>query len=81
MSTRWEPVKLLLIATGLLLCVFVAASISLANGIPKLSMAEAWGILWGEEAERLAQLSVRELRAPRVALAVISGARWAWRGR
>ena len=73
MSTRWEPVKLLLIATGLLLCVFVAASLSLANGIPKLSMAEAWGILWGEEAERLAQLSVRELRAPRVALAVISG--------
>ena len=73
-STRWEPVKLLLIATGLLLCVFVAASLSLANGIPKLSMAEAWGILWGEEAERLAQLSVRELRAPRVALAVISGA-------
>ncbi len=74
MSARWEPVKLLLIATGLLLCIFVAASLSLANGIPKLSMAEAWGILWGEEAERLAQLTVRELRAPRVALAVLSGA-------
>ena len=74
MSARWEPVKLLLIAAGLLLCVFVAASLSLANGIPKLSIAEAWGILWGEEAERLARLSVRELRAPRVALAVLSGA-------
>ena len=74
MSTQWEPVKLLLIATVLLLCIVVAASLSLANGIPKLSMAEAWGILWGEEAERLAQLSVRELRAPRVALAILSGA-------
>ena len=73
-STRWEPVKLLLIATGLLLCIFAAASLSLANGIPKLSIAEAWGILWGEEAERLARLSVRELRAPRVALAVLCGA-------
>ena len=37
-------------------------------------MAETWGILWGEEAERLARLTVRELRAPRVALAVLSGA-------
>ena len=74
MSARWEPVKLLLIAAGLLLCIAVAASISLANGIPKLSIAEAWGTLWGEEAERLARLSVRELRAPRVALAVLSGA-------
>ena len=74
MSTRWEPVKLLLVATGLLLCIFVAASLSLANGIPKLSIAEAWGILWGEEAERLARLSVRELRAPRVALAALCGA-------
>ena len=74
MSTRWEPVKLLLIATGLLLCIVVAASISLSNGMPKLSMGEAWGILWGEEAERLARLTVRELRAPRVALAVLSGA-------
>ena len=74
MSTRWEPVKLLLIAAGLLLCIVAAASISLANGLPKLSIGEAWGILWGEEAERLARLSVRELRAPRVALAIISGA-------
>ena len=74
MSTRWEPVKLLLIATGLLLCIFAVASLSLANGVPKLSIAEAWGILWGEEAERLARLSVRELRAPRVALAVLCGA-------
>ncbi len=74
MSTRWEPVKLLLIATGLLLCIALAASLSLANGIPKLSMAEAWGILWGEEAERLAQLAVRELRAPRVVLSILSGA-------
>ena len=74
MSTRWEPVKLLLIAAGLLLCIFVAASLSLANGIPKLSMVEAWGILWGEDAERLAWLAVRELRAPRVALAILSGA-------
>ena len=73
-SARWEPVKLILIATGLLLCIFVAASLSLANGIPKLSMTEAWGILWGEEAERLALLSVRELRAPRVTLAILSGA-------
>ena len=73
MSTRWEHVKLLLIATGLLLCIAAAASLSLANGIPKLSMAEAWGILWGEEAERLAQLAVRELRAPRVVLAILSG--------
>ena len=73
-SVRWEHVKLILIAAGLLLCIFVAASLSLANGIPKLSMAEAWGILWGEEAERLARLSVRELRAPRVALAILSGA-------
>ena len=73
-SARWEPVKLLLIVAGLLLCIFVAASLSLANGIPKLSMAEAWGILLGEEAERLARLSVRELRAPRVALAILSGA-------
>lgn len=73
-STRWELIKLLLIATGLLLCIVVAASLSLANGIPKLSMAEAWGILWGEEAERLAQLSVRELRAPRVALGILGGA-------
>ena len=73
--SRWrEPVKLLLIAMVMLLCIFVAASVSLANGIPKLSMSEAWGILWGEEAERLAQLSVRELRAPRVALAILSGA-------
>ena len=31
---------------GLLLCIFAAASLSLANGIPKLSFAEAWGILW-----------------------------------
>ena len=74
MSTRWEPVKLLLIATGLLLCIVAAASISLANGIPKLSTAEAWGILFGEDAERLAQLAVRELRAPRVVLAFLSGA-------
>ena len=74
MSIRWEAVKLLLIATGLLLCIVVAASVSLANGIPDLTMAEAWGILWGEEAERLARLSVRELRAPRVVLAIISGA-------
>ena len=74
MSTRWEPVKLLLIATGLLLCVVVAASISLSNGMPKLSMGEAWGILLGEDAERLARLTVRELRAPRVALAILSGA-------
>ena len=74
MSTRWEPVKLLLIAAILLLCIVVAASISLANGMPKLSAAEAWGILWGEEAERLASLTVRELRAPRVALAILSGA-------
>ena len=74
MSARWEPVKLLLIAAGLLLCIAAAASISLANGIPKLSMGEAWGILWGEEAERLARLTVRELRAPRVALAILSGA-------
>ena len=73
-STWWEPVKLLLIATALLLCIVVAVSLSLANGIPKLSMAEAWGILWGDEAERLARLSVRELRAPRVALAILSGA-------
>ncbi len=73
-STWWEPVKLLLIATVLLLCIFVAASVSLANGIPKLSMAEAWGILWGEDAERLALLAVRELRAPRVLLAILSGA-------
>ena len=73
-STRWELIKLLLIATGLLLCIVVAASLSLANGIPKLSMAEAWGILWGEEAERLALVSVRELRAPRVALGILSGA-------
>ena len=73
MSARWEPVKLLLVAAGLLLCIFVAASVSIANGIPKLSMMEAWGILRGDEAERLAQLSVRELRAPRVALAVLSG--------
>ena len=73
-STRWELIRLLLIATGLLLCIVVAASLSLANGIPKLSMAEAWGILWGEEAERLARLSVRELRAPRVALGILSGA-------
>ncbi len=73
--SRWkEPVKLLLIAMVMLLCIFVAASISLANGIPKLSMSEAWGILWGEEAERLAHISVRELRAPRVALAILSGA-------
>ena len=74
MSVRWEPLKLLLVAAGLLLCIFAAASISLANGIPKLSFAEAWGILWGEEAERLARLSVRELRAPRVVLAILSGA-------
>ena len=74
MSIRWEPVKLILIATGLLLCIVVAASLSIANGIPKLSMAEAWGILLGEEAERLAQLTVRELRAPRVVLAILSGA-------
>ncbi len=73
-SARWESVKLLLIATVLLLCIFVAASISLANGIPKLSIGEAWGILWGDEAERLARLTVRELRAPRVALAILSGA-------
>ncbi|MXZ35482.1 MAG: iron ABC transporter permease, partial [Acidobacteria bacterium] len=73
-STRWELIKLLLIAAGLLLCIVLAASLSLANGIPKLSMAEAWGILWGEEAERLARLSVRELRAPRVALGILSGA-------
>lgn len=73
-SARWELVKLILIATGLVLCIFVAASISLANGMPKLSLVEAWGILWGEEAERLARLSVRELRAPRVALATLSGA-------
>ena len=74
MSARWEPIKLLLIAAGLLLCIVAAASFSLANGIPKLSMTEAWGILWGEEAERLARLTVRELRAPRVALAFLSGA-------
>ena len=74
MSTRWEQVKLLLIAAGLLLCIVAAASYSLANGIPKLSMTEAWGVLWGDEAERLARLTVRELRAPRVALAIISGA-------
>ena len=37
-------------------------------------MTEAWGILWGEDAERLARLAVRELRAPRVALAILSGA-------
>ena len=74
MSTRWETVKLLLIAAGLLLCIGVAASLSLANGIPELSMAEAWGILWGEDAELLARLAVRELRAPRVALAILSGA-------
>ena len=73
-STRWGFIKLLLIAAGLLLCIVVAASLSLANGIPKLSMAEAWGILWGEEAERLALLSVRELRAPRVALGILGGA-------
>ena len=73
-STRWDLIKLLLIATGLLLCIVLAASLSLANGIPKLSMGEAWGILWGEEAERLAQLSVRELRAPRVALGILGGA-------
>ena len=73
-STRRDTVKLLLIATGLLLCIVVAASLSLANGIPKLSMAEAWCILWGEDAERLARLSVRELRAPRVVLAILSGA-------
>ena len=73
-SPRWETVKLLLIAAGLLLCIIVAASLLLANGIPKLSMVEAWGILWGVEAERLAQLTVRELRAPRVALAILSGA-------
>ena len=60
-SAWWESVKLLLIATVLVLCIVVAASISLANGIPKLSMAEAWGILWGEEAERLARLAVRPL--------------------
>ena len=73
-SAWWEIVKLLLIAAVPLLCIVVAASISLANGIPKLSVAEAWGILWGDEAERLARLSVRELRAPRVALAILSGA-------
>ena len=73
-STRWEFIKLLLIATGLLLCIVVAASFSLAYGIPKLSMAEAWGILLGEDAERLARLSVRELRAPRVVLGILSGA-------
>ncbi|MDD9996062.1 MAG: iron chelate uptake ABC transporter family permease subunit, partial [Dehalococcoidia bacterium] len=74
MSTRWEPVRLVLIATGLLLCIAAAASLSLAKGIPALSIPEAWGILRGDEAERLAQLAVRELRAPRVVLAIISGA-------
>ena len=74
MSAWRGHVKLLLTSTGLLLCIVVAASLSLANGIPKLSMAEAWGILWGEDAELLAQLAVRELRAPRVALAILSGA-------
>ena len=74
MSAWRGHVKLLLTTTGLLLCIVVAASLSLANGIPKLSMAEAWGILWGEDAELLAQLAVRELRAPRVALAILSGA-------
>ena len=73
-SARWKLVKLLLIAAGLLVCIGVAASVSLANGIPKLSMVEAWGILLGDEAERLARLSVRELRAPRVALAILGGA-------
>ena len=73
-SARWELIKLILIAAGLLLCIAVAASILLANGIPKLSVWEAWGILWGDETDRLAQLSVRELRAPRVALAILSGA-------
>ena len=74
MSTRWEPVRLVLTATGLLLCIAAAASLSLANGIPALSIPEAWGILRGDEAERVAQLAVRELRAPRVVLAIISGA-------
>ena len=73
-SARWKLVKLLLIAAGLLLCIGVAASISIAKGIPKLSIPEAWGILLGDEAERLARLSVRELRAPRVALAILGGA-------
>ncbi len=73
-SARWKLAKLLLIAAGLLVCIGVAASVSLANGIPKLSMVEAWGILLGDEAERLARLSVRELRAPRVALAILGGA-------
>ena len=63
-----------MIATGLLACIFAAASLSLANGIPTLSIPEAWGILWGEEAERLAGLAVRELRAPRVVLAILGGA-------
>ena len=74
MSAMWEPVKILMVASALLLCIVVAASVSLANGMPSLSVTEAWGILWGDEAERLARLSVRELRAPRVALAVIGGA-------
>ena len=58
----------------LLLCIVAAASVSLSNGTPKLSATEAWGILLGEEAERLARLAVRELRAPRIALALIGGA-------
>ncbi len=73
-STWWEPFKLVLIATGLLLCILVAATLSLTNGIPTLSMSEVWGILRGEEAERLARLAVLEIRAPRVALAILSGA-------
>ena len=74
MSARWEPFKILLIVAGLLLCIVAAASVSLANGIPQLSMAEAWGILWGEDAELLPRLAVRELRAPRIVLAILSGA-------
>ena len=80
-SAWWESAKLLLLAAVLLMCIVVAVSISITNGIPKLSMAEAWGILRGEEAERLARLAVRELRAPRVALAIISGAALGLRGR
>lgn len=64
----------LLFAAALLLCVVVAASLSLSNGTPKVSLEEVWAILWGEEAERLARLAVRELRAPRVVLAVLAGA-------
>lgn len=58
---------LLLIGVG-------AIVLSLMNGTPRLTPTELWNILVHGEGERIAQITVMQLRLPRVCLGLLAGA-------